>query len=188
VSVAPGVVESDLGQAEDRIPVRVDWPGEVADFVEVRPGTHAALDGETEDVRAVGLLGGCVGVEVAPGGEAARRRATLVQNRREGSGLGERGVETGGVPGHVIDLVVGDRDLAGADTRHLVMEGLGRVVLVSRHRVGPGPGARRREETRSKQGGCTQRYGQSSHCSPFRVHRTPWPGEQCPPLHWASGW
>jgi len=159
VSVAAGAVESDLGQAEDRVPVRVHRPGEVEDVVEVRPGTHTALDGDTEGARAVGPLAARVGVEPIPGGEAARRRATLVQDRREGSGLGERGVEAVGVLRAVIDLVVGDRDLAGPDTRHLVMEGLGRVVLGGRLRVGRGQGARRCEETRSKQGGCTQRYG-----------------------------
>src|SRR5262249_58507589 len=132
--------ERDLGQAKERVPVRVYWPGEVADFVEVRPGTHAALDGETEGERAVGLLAGRVGVEVAPVGEAARRRSTLVQDRREGPGLGERGVEAAGILSGVLDRVVGDRDLAVTDARHQVMEGLGRVGLGGRLRVGRGPG------------------------------------------------
>ena len=38
----------------------------------VRPGAYAALDGDTEDERAVSLLAGPAGGEVAPVSEPAR--------------------------------------------------------------------------------------------------------------------
>ena len=96
------------------------------------PAPTPLFTGEAEDERAVGLLTGRVGVDVSPDGEAAGRSASaLVEDRGEGTGLGERGVEAVAVFGGVFDFVVGDGDFAGAGKGTSSCERLGGVVVVS---------------------------------------------------------